>query len=82
MTNPRTSTLDDRIEDSNCRSILCDIKPHSSQISIGDVYSLEASCMGNVFLSFSSIIQNVLHVPHLSASLLSVSRITKQGYHI
>ena len=61
-------------------SILCDIQPHNSQISTGDAFNLEASCMGNLSLSSSSqqrtIIQNVLHVPHLSASLLSVSRIT------
>ena len=42
--------------------------------------------MGNLSLSSSSqqrtIIQNVLHVPHLSANLLSISRITKQGYGV
>ena len=86
MTNPRTSTLDDRIEDSNCRSILCDIKPHSSQISIEDMSSLEASCMNNVFLSSSNqqttMFKNVLYVSHPSANLLSVSCITEQAYGV
>ena len=43
MTNGKTSSLDDWIVDGGCighmtydKSILCDIKPHNSQIPIGD----------------------------------------------
>ena len=42
--------------------------------------------MDNVFLSSSNqqttMFKNVLHVSRPLANLLSVSRITKQGYHI
>ena len=53
------------------KSILHDVKPNSSQISVGDASSIEASCVGNVFLNTSlndepSILQDVLHVPPIS----------------
>jgi hypothetical protein len=43
--------------------------------------------MGDVFLNtFSNdepaILQDVLHVPHITANLLSVYQITKQGYGV
>ena len=69
------------------KSILHVVKPSSSQISIGDASSIEASCVGNVFLNTSSndepaVLQDVLHVPRISANLLSVYRITTQGYGV
>ena len=89
-----TSTIDEWLVDSGAtahmtydKSILHDVKPSSSQISIGDASSIEASCVGDVFLNTSSndepaVLQDVLHVPRISANLLSVYRITKQGYGV
>jgi hypothetical protein len=89
-----TSTIDDWLVDSgatvhmtNDKSILNNVKPSSSKISIGDASTLEASCMGDVFLNIFSndepaILQDVLHVPRITANLLSVYRITKQGYGV
>ena len=59
------------------KSILHDVKPNSSQISVGDASSIEASCVGNVFLNTSlndepSILQDVLHVPPISTKWISV----------
>ena len=53
------------------KSILHDVKPSSSQISMGDASSIEPLCVGNVFLNTSSgdksaILQGVLHVPRIS----------------
>jgi hypothetical protein len=61
----------------NDKSILNNVKPSSSKISIGDASMLEASCMGDVFLNtFSNdkpvILQDVLHVPRITANLLLV----------
>jgi hypothetical protein len=79
-----TSTIDDWLIDSratvymtNDKSILNNVKPSSSKISIGDASILQASCMGDVFLNIFSndepaILQDVLHVPHITANLLSV----------
>ena len=74
ITNHNTYSLDNWIVHSGCighmtydKSILCHVKPQNSKISIGDALTLEAACMGDVFLSSSSqhpaIIQNVLRVP-------------------
>ena len=54
-----------------------DVKPSSSQISIGSASNIETSCVSNVFLNTSSthepvVLQDVLHVPHISVNLLLV----------
>ena len=60
LAGPTTSTIDELLMDSGAtahmtsdKTILHDVKPSSSQISIGDASSIEASCVGNVFLNTS-----------------------------
>ena len=94
LAGPTTSTIHEWLVDNGAtahmtydKSILHDVKPSSFQISIGDASSIKALCVGNVFLNTSSndesaVLQDVLHVPRISANLLSVYRITKQGYGV
>ena len=61
LAGPTTSTIDELLMDSGAtahmtsdKTILHDVKPSSSQISIGDASSIEASCVGNVFATSSN----------------------------
>jgi len=90
---PTTSTLDAWVVDSGCtthmthdRSILHDIRPSSSTVSIGDASNLQATCVGNVRIHSSpgqpSTFRDVLYVPKLSSNLLSVFRIAEKGFGV